>query len=106
MTLTLTDKSQFMDYRECQTCEQRLYDALYRYHSMIQSIEVTIKPVHSQIGTEDKSYRVRIQHTSGEIIFKYRTDDLSDCVDEICERARKAVSRARVRYLTRLSGEV
>ncbi|QDT27636.1 hypothetical protein Enr10x_29540 [Gimesia panareensis] len=62
MTLTMTEKMHCAEYQESELCEQRLYDGLSRFHSMLQTIEVTIKTTQT--------------------------------------------TRARVRYLTRLSGEI
>ncbi|QDU49550.1 hypothetical protein [Gimesia panareensis] len=106
MTLTMTEKMHCAEFQESELCEQQLYDGLSRFHSMLQTIEVTIKTTQTARAGLQKIFRVRIRHESGEITLTHRGNESETTVDEIVKRAEKAMSRARVRYLTRLSGEI
>lgn len=106
MTLTLTDKAQPRELPENEFCEQQLYEALSRYHSMLCSIDVTIQNPRSSRGRRQKTFRVQIRHESGEIMLIHRGEEFVSALTAIVKRAEKAVSRTRVPYLTRLSGEI
>lgn len=106
MTLTMTEKMQCNEFQESEFCEQQLYKALSRFHSMLRTIEVTIKTSRTARAGLQKTFRVQIRHESGEIMFKLRGNEHENTIDNMISRAEKAMSRARVRSLTRLSGEI
>ncbi|MBN69260.1 MAG: hypothetical protein CME32_08285 [Gimesia sp.] len=73
---------------------------------MLCSIDVTIQNPRSSRGHRQKTFRVQIRHESGEIMLIHRGEEFVSALTAIVKRAEKAVSRTRVPYLTRLSGEI
>jgi len=95
MTVSITDRDQLLTNEMRQFAERRLFFALSRFESKIETVSLLITDENGPRGGIDKLCKlvIRLRHLN-EIVISDKDANVSACVARLAQRAGRAVSRS------------